>query len=552
MIPKRGADFLVEAFEKQGITTVFTLSGNHIMPIFDALIGRDIQLIHTRHEASTVHMADCWARLKHEVGIAMVTGGPGHANAVSALYTALMAESPVVLLSGHAPNTQIGRGAFQEMRQAEMCAPVCKASWTCAGPEFLAADFKLACAIALSGRPGPVHLSLPSDALEDSSQKTQSTIASPDAPSLNVLKVKEPSAAVCESITAALQSAKRPLILCGPSGAHTFSAELALLENALHIPTIAMESPRGLADPSLGSFSEVIEQADVILLLNKRSDFTMKFLSAPPFAKNVSFIQLDSDLDEIERTKIAAQNRLPLSVQADLLPSINGLLQAVSEKKSTSHNESAWYDFVKSAVRYRPAEWATLKSLQDNVVHPVNALLPLQVILDSHPDSVLVSDGGEIGQWAQACLHAPNRILNGVAGSIGSSLPFAIAAALAKKDVPVVAVLGDGTFGFHSSEIDTAVRYQAPFLAVIGNDACWNAEYQIQVREYGTARALGCELLPSTRYDQVCMAFGGVGELVNTHDQVLPAALRLHHAKLPACLNILIEGAPAPNLKRPS
>jgi acetolactate synthase-1/2/3 large subunit len=184
-----------------------------------------------------------------------------------------------------------------------------------------------------------------------------------------------------------------------------------------------------------------------------------------------------------------------------------------------------------------------------NNIHPAQALKPLQEILDSHPDSILISDGGEIGQWAQACLSAPNRVINGVAGSIGSALPFAIAARVAKPDAPIISVMGDGTFGFHSAEIDTAVRYKLPFVLVVGNDARWNAEYQIQVREYGKDRTIGCELLPS-HYEKVCEAFGGYGELVQESDKVLPAAKRAAATNLPSCLNIMIEGLAAPNIKR--
>src|SRR6218665_790443 len=108
----RGADLLVRELHAAGVRRIFTLSGNHVMSVFDAAIDAGIDLLHVRHEAAAVHMADAWARLTGEVGIAMVTGGPGHANAVSALYTAAMAESPVVLLSGHAPRMQLGRGAF--------------------------------------------------------------------------------------------------------------------------------------------------------------------------------------------------------------------------------------------------------------------------------------------------------------------------------------------------------------------------------------------------------------------------------------------------------
>src|SRR5215213_1927475 len=116
----RGADIVARSLARLGANRVFTLSGNHIMSIFDAALDAKLDLVHVRHEAAAVHMADAWGRLTGEVGIAMVTGGPGHANAVGALYTALGAESPMVLLSGHAATWELGRGGFQEIRQADM------------------------------------------------------------------------------------------------------------------------------------------------------------------------------------------------------------------------------------------------------------------------------------------------------------------------------------------------------------------------------------------------------------------------------------------------
>jgi acetolactate synthase I/II/III large subunit len=168
--------------------------------------------------------------------------------------------------------------------------------------------------------------------------------------------------------------------------------------------------------------------------------------------------------------------------------------------------KSAWLDEVRAALRYRPPEWRSIVSKPDGPVHPVELCREAQKLLDAR-DAVLVCDGGEFGQWAQACLSAPRRIINGPAGAIGSALPFAAAAKLANPDAPVLAMLGDGTFGFHMSEVDTAVRHGLNYLAVIGNDATWNAEYQIQVRAYGKERAKGCELLP-TRYGAVAAAMG--------------------------------------------
>src|SRR5256886_14024870 len=119
----RGADIVARSLAALGCEHVFTLSGNHIMSIFDAAIEAKLDLVHVRHEAAAVHMADAWGRLTGKAGIAMVTGGPGHANAVGALYTALGAESPMVLLSGHAATWELGRGGFQENRQADQAAP---------------------------------------------------------------------------------------------------------------------------------------------------------------------------------------------------------------------------------------------------------------------------------------------------------------------------------------------------------------------------------------------------------------------------------------------
>ncbi|MGO4326396.1 thiamine pyrophosphate-binding protein [Cupriavidus sp. 2TAF22] len=535
----RGADALAGTLAQAGVKRIFTLSGNHIMPVFDACLDAGVGLLHTRHEAATVHMADAWARLTGEFGVAMVTGGPGHANAVSALYTAQMSESPLVLLSGHAPNRQHGFGAFQEMRQAEMAAPVAKAAWTCAGADSIAADMALAMQIAASGRPGPVHLSLPTDALEDAVREAgvPASIAVPaHAPAL--------AAQDASAVLSALAGARRPLILAGPAWLTARArVRTAELEARTGIPVVGMESPRGNNDPSLGAFAQMLAQADCVLLLGKRLDFTLRFGGAPAFAADCSFLQIDADESELARSRRAAGDRLRFARRADVGSAIAQLVAGASGPQ----RHRAWLDEVAAAIRYRPDAWNTATAA--GALHPVQVCRPLQAILDSHPDAVLVSDGGEFGQWAQACLHAPHRVINGPAGAIGAGLPMALAARLAQPDAPVIAMMGDGTTGFHVAEFDTAVRYGLPFVAVVGNDARWNAEYQIQLNSYGKERLVGCELLP-TRYDQVCAAFGGHGELVQAPDQLLPAVRRAIASGRPACVNVRMEGVAAPVVAR--
>ena len=484
---RRGADVLARGLAAAGVRHVFALSGNHVMPVFDAALDAGLNLVHVRHEAAAVHMADAWGRLTGEVGVALVTGGPGHANAVAALYTALEAESPVVLLSGHAAIAELGSGAFQEMRQAEMAEPVCKGSWTVRSAERLADNLARALRKATRRRPGPVHLSIPQDVLEAECGATVTKVF-----------LDEPTQGPFPD---ALLKASRPLVIAGP--AMMRDPDVRQLEEASGVPVIGMESPRGVHDPSLGRLAGVLSRADVVLLLGKKDDSTLKF--GRVFAEDCRVLRSDA---------VPQSPRQPV--------------------------KSAWLGEVKAALAYRPQEWQRI----EGTLHPVVLCRAVQKLLDV-PGAVLVCDGGEFGQWAQACLHATHRVINGPAGSIGSALPFAAAAKLAYPQAPVVAMLGDGTFGFHMAEIDTAVRYGLNYIAVIGNDACWNAEYQIQLRSYGKERAVGLDLLP-TRYGAVAAAMGAHGEDVLEFGQLDAALMRAVNAKRPACVNVMIERHAAP------
>src|SRR3970040_132993 len=140
MATLRGTDILARALARAGVRHLFSLSGNQIMPVYDAALDARLAITHVRHEGAAVHMADAWGRLTGEAGVALLTGGPGHANGIGALYTALASESPLVMLSGHAPLRELGRVAVQEMAQAELATPVTKASWTARNAAGLGGD----------------------------------------------------------------------------------------------------------------------------------------------------------------------------------------------------------------------------------------------------------------------------------------------------------------------------------------------------------------------------------------------------------------------------
>jgi acetolactate synthase-1/2/3 large subunit len=537
----RGADIVMRTLQRAGHNTIFTLSGNHIMSLFDAAIDTRQRLVHTRHEAAAVHMADAWGRLTGEPGIAMVTGGPGHANASAALMTALGQESPLVLLSGHTETTQLGRGGFQELRQADVAAPMAKASWTASSVETLGAEVAKAIRIARSGRPAPVHLSLPSDLLDATVAADDIVWPEPGAFAASPVSLNE---AVANAVLGIIAAAQRPFLLAGPAMANRTGRDLlARIEEATRIPAAIMESPRGFNDATLGAFAEGIRRADLIVLLGKALDFTLRFGEPPAVDAACGWIVIDPEAALVDRAIRELGERVAFGCVADTRPAGETLIRRVAGRRVSNE---AWLAEVRALLTDRPASWETLASKTPGKLHPIEVFRALKPYVGRHPDTVLICDGGEFAQWGQSVLPVvPRRLINGVTGAIGSSLPTACAARVIETEAPVFVVLGDGTFGFHMAEFETAVRCNLPFVAVVGTDARWNAEYNLQVRDYGPNRTFGCELLP-TRYDLVVAALGGHGELVQGPDELAGAIERALASGKPACINVMIESIPAP------
>jgi acetolactate synthase-1/2/3 large subunit len=365
-VARRGADVLAHALAAAGVRHLFSLSGNQIMPVYDAALEARLSIVHVRHEGAAVHMADAWGRLTGEPGIALVTGGPGHANAVGALYTALAAESPLVLLSGHAPLSELGRGAFQEMAQADLAGPVTKGSWTAKNPATLGEDMARALELASSGRPGPVHVSLPFDVLEakvGDGPGAGKAFSGPLLPPAQPL----PDSAV-DAVLAEVSRARRPIVLVGPVMAGGRGrATRERLAAALNVPVICMESPRGVNDPCLGAFAEVLREADLLVLLGKQPDFTLRFGAPPAVAKNCRFVVIDPEPDALQRGVATLDpGRVTFSAVAEPVAAAEALHARTRRTVS-----GPWQAEVDAAVKFRPAEWRTLAANSGAPLHPV-------------------------------------------------------------------------------------------------------------------------------------------------------------------------------------
>jgi acetolactate synthase-1/2/3 large subunit len=424
-----------------------------------------------------------------------------------------------------------------------MAKPVTKASWTVDKVESLGRDIGEAFRIARSGRHGPVHLSLPTDVLE--ARLDENAVAWPTlgAPACDTL-----SDADCAKILSLLAAAEHPIILAGPQMSSAGGRDLlADVEAATGAPAVILESPRGLADATLGALPDMVKRADLVVLLGKALDFSLKWATAPSFDPSVEIIAIDPEAELTVRAKREKGDALVFACVAD--PAAAAQKLTAGAKRAALPN-TAWLTEARRALDGRPASWLDLVSKTAGRLHPAEVFRILRPFLERDPDAILICDGGEYAQWGQSMLPVRRRLVNGVAGSIGSSLSFALAARLIESKAPVFAVLGDGTIGFHISEFETAVRRGLPFVAVVGNDARWNAESEIQRREYGANRMHGCELLP-VRYDEVVKALGGHGEYVERAAD-LPAAIdRALASGKPACVNVMIESTAAPALRLP-
>lgn len=519
----RGADLLVETLKTAGVQRIFSLSGNQIMPVYDACLGAGIEIVHTRHEGAAVFMAEAHAQVTGEVGVALVTAGAGLGNAIGPLLCARESDTPVLLLSGDSPVAQDGHGAFQEMDQTALTASLTKLSVRPVRADDLGTATARAMRVAASGRPGPVHLALPFDVLS----------AETDAPVPTTARdMMALSPEAIDAIAAEMAAAVRPVILTGPVLSETRAPGLARqLTDAFGASVLCMESPRGLRDPALGGFGAKLAEADTILCLGKRIDFTLGAGAA--FAADARIHLVTPDEAERARAHLNLGGRVTTHV-ADPRDAVSSLVAA-----ATARAPADWQATLDASIAAR-ADAPGADGLTPDLI-----CAAVQRRIDAHPDTIVICDGGEFGQWAQAYTSAPRRIVNGISGAIGGGPCYGLATALAQPDAQVIVMVGDGTVGFHFAEFETAARAGAAFTVVIGNDRRWNAEHVIQMRDFGLDRGIGCDL-SGARYDEAVAALGGHGEHVTEAGDLDAALERAARSGKVACINVAMHGLPAP------
>jgi len=537
-----GAGLFVETAARLGIDTIFTLVGDHLNEVLAEAARAGLRIVDMRHESGVTHAADAWARIHRRPALALVTGGPGHTNSLTGIATAHLAGSPLIAVSGSRPSTQAHREAFQDIDQVGMARPVVK--WAAEPPSAEQIPFYLARAyqVANSGRRGAVHLTIPVDLfLSEAGQRP----ALPDVTGpLDALPLVGRAIEV-------LRSARRPVVIAG-SGVWWARAEDALrrfIEHAsLPLYTITMargtvsdDHPlaMGYADPALNhAVHTVFREADVFLVVGKRIDYRLALGGARLFPPEARFIQVD-----IHASELGLNRPLEVAICADARITLDALTAAAGPQPWAP---LPWLERVQELRCDWEARLAAAAADSSVPLHPAAFFLELQAAL---PRDILYSwDGGDFAHWGRAILPARQSggwLRLGPLGTIGSSLPNGVALQLAHPGRPVAVITGDGALGFYLAEMDTAVRHKLPIVLIVGNDAGWGLERELQSFATGGGAPVACELA-ATRYDVVMQGFGGGGETIERLDQVPGAVARAFASAVPYCLNVRIRGVRSP------
>jgi acetolactate synthase I/II/III large subunit len=536
-----GAELFVRSTIQLGIDTIFTLVGDHLNEVLAAAARAGIRIVDLRHESGVTHAADAWARLHRGPAMSLVTGGPGHTNSLTGIATAHLAGSPLIAVSGSRATGLADRQAFQDIDQVGMARPVVK--WAASPPSAAEIPFYLerAYRIANSGRKGTVHLTIPVDLFTGEAAGAARDVSAAPEPAESVPGI--------DRAMALLRAAKRPIVIAG-SGVWWSGAEDALRRfverTSIPLYTITMargavsdDHPlaMGYADPALNhAVHTVFREADVFLVIGKRIDYRLGLGGTRVFPAGAKIVQVD-----VHELEFGTNRRVDEAILCDARVALEAMKAAAGPEPWPA---GAWLSRVRGLRR----EWQERLAQYDGDA-PLHPAAFFHALREALPADVLYSwDGGDFAHWGRAILPARQAggwLRLGPLGTIGSSLPNALALQLAHPGRPVAAITGDGALGFYLAEMDSAVRHKLPIVLIVGNDAGWGLERELQSAATGSAETVACEL-QAARYDVVMQAFGGGGETIERVEEVGPAVRRAFAAGRPYCLNVRVRGARSP------
>jgi acetolactate synthase-1/2/3 large subunit len=527
------ADGVVAALLEAGVDVVFTLCGNHILPLQEAMRRRGMRCIGTRSEGAAVMAADAYGRVARQAGVALVTGGPGVANTTGALLTALGNQSPVVLLSGEPTTASVGRGAQQEADHVALTTGATKASLRVARADHAIERLREAFALAEHGRTGPVHVTFPVDIQQHPLPEGGVRSARPE------LTTPAVAPALVRAVADHVRAARRPAVIAGAGvWQHGGEAGTAALAGDHRIPVFTLDSARGIvpdsaacmlgsADPGLNPAASHLALADCVIIAGRDADFRLGYGSL--FGYEPVLVHVDPDVRALGRNLpegavLCAGD--PAAFLADLAVELG------------DHRVDAeWIDAIAAvaAVAVSPATNGAGQHPGD--VADVIARVGVRA------GAVFALDCGEFVQWCRQRIPAENAggwLRLGPQATCGAGLPFGLGAQAARPETPVIVVAGDGGIGYHVAELETALRCGLPITVVVGQDGAWGIERSLQTGVYGDQAAFTSDLT-ATDFTLVARGFGVEGVRADGPDALESALSEAIAAREPRLVQVAIE-----------
>lgn len=526
----QGGRWVARALRAEGVDTLFTLCGGHVMPIYEGCRLEGIRVIDVRHEQAAAHAAEAWGRMRRACGVAVATAGPGVTGTVTAVANCAVSQTPLVLLGGARPLVQADRRALQELDQLALFRPLVKWAAVCAQaerlPEYVAAAFRH----ALAQPRGPVYLELPMDVLF-----AETVPDRPPGPARSGARLHGDPEEVARAADL-LSSAERPALIAG-SGVWwdgAWEALRRLAERAL-LPVFLQGSARGALPPAHDLLfqharGEALGAADVVCVVGTPLDFRLGF---GRFGEEAKLVHVHPDGAEIGRNRPAEAG-----IVADCAAALGALADAVSPPPA---GRSEWLSRLRRA---EAAWWEEHRPEIESDAFPIHHYrLGAELDRALGPDTVVIGDGGDVVAAVSRVLrvHRPGHWLDpGPFGCLGVGPPYALGVKAARPESPVVVVAGDGSFGLNGFELDTLARFRLPAVFVIGNDAGWGEIRIPQIGIYGQEGQVATALA-LTPYERLAEVFGGHGERVERPEEIRPAVERALASGLPAVVNVMLD-----------
>jgi acetolactate synthase-1/2/3 large subunit len=531
---RHGGKILADALAAQGVKVAFGVPGESYLPVLDGLydLKDRLRFVVCRQEGGASYMAEAYGKLTGEPGVLFVTRGPGATNGAIGVHTGLQDSTPMVVFVGQVPNEFAEREAFQEIDYRRMYGQMAK--WVAQIdrveriPEYVSRAFHT----AMAGRPGPVVLALPEDALF-------SEAAVADVPKHHVVR-PSPAPSDMQEVKKLLEAAKRPFVLLGGGGwSQDACQRLQRWVEASGLPAgtsfrcqdlFDNRSPSYVGDVGIGinpKLAERVKSADVLLVIGARlgemTTGAYTLVQAP--VPQQALIHVHAGAEELGR------------VYRPALAINSGMAQFVEALERTSVSNGSWKASTEAARR-EFLEWTEPRPMPGKVQYGDI----IRWLSDHLPEDTIVAGGaGNFAGW----LHRHFRYkgfrtqLGSTNGSMGYGYPAAVAAKLAEPERAVLALCGDGDFLMTGQEIATAAQYGANFVALVVNNGLYGTIRMHQEREY-PGRVYGTDLR-NPDFAAYARAFGGHGETVERTEDFAPAFERASKSGKPAIIELRID-----------